>query len=123
MRKLIVMWLVALVVGGFAIAGNGNGMGAVKTGLYERQGGEGPADPGSGVKTSGPYSGVLVGTVEVNHMGKGQAQFSQEVGVAEEKGETVPVQVVVKQGGGGEIVGATTATVDVPLKLMCEEDI
>jgi len=153
MKKAIALCLVMLVAGGFAIAGNGNGMGAVKTGLYERDGTEGPADPGSGawsgfvvlntdcegmlwanvvvkgldegtydvyIKTSGPTSGVLVGTVTVNKKGKGQAQFSQDVGVADEKGDTVAVQVVVKQGDSGAILGAATATVDVPLKLPCE---
>ncbi len=156
MKRLIALSLVVLIAGGFAMAGNGSGMGAVKTGLYERVGGEAPGAPGAPgngdwvgfvvantdcegmlwvnvvvkglaegtydvyVKTAGPYSGAILGQIKVNAKGKGQLQVSKEVGLAEEKGETIPVQVVVKTGAGDAIVGAATATEDVPLKHPCE---
>ncbi|MGC9455598.1 MAG: hypothetical protein ACP5HU_12160 [Phycisphaerae bacterium] len=153
--KVAAMFLVVAVTAGTAVFADEGSMGAVKTGLYAREGGEGPADPGSGdwvgfavlvadsdgmlwanvvvkgmeegtydvyVKTSGPYSGQLLGQVHVNRQGKGQVQVSTYVGLAEMKGDTVPVQVVVKAGGGSELVGAATATEDVPLKLPYEDD-
>jgi len=64
--------------------------------------------------------GVKVGTIDVGMYGKGEVKVGKEVGTAEEKGETIAVQVVVKQGAGGDIVGSATATEDVPLKLPCE---
>lgn len=154
LKKIAVLSLIVAVAAGVAVAGRGGGMGAVKTGLYARVGGEGPADPGSGdwvgfvvlntdcegvlwanvvvkgleegeydvyVKTSGPFSGHLLDTVCVNAQGNGAVQVSTEVGTAEARDETVPVQVVVKVGDGGDIVGAATATEDVPLKSPCDE--
>lgn len=153
LKKIAVLSLIVAVAAGVAVAGRGGGMGAVKTGLYARVGGEGPADPGSGdwvgfvvlntdcegvlsanvvakgldegaydvyVKTSGPYSGQLLGTLHVNARGNGAVQVSTDVGTAEERGETVPVQVVVKTGSAAAIVGAATATEDVSLKFPCE---
>ena len=151
MRKLLALSLVVLFVGGFAFAGRGGGMGAVKTDLFARGGGDDPNGPGSGdwvglvvlntdcegmlsanvvVKglSEGTYDvylkidrrGFLVGTIDVNAKGKGQVQVSKAVGVAQEMGETVEVQVVVKAGPGGALVGSATKTEDVPLKLPCE---
>jgi len=127
-------------------------MGAVKTGLYDRQEGDDPTGPGSGKCVGFPVvntncegvlsanvvvnglsegthdvylkvngSGVNVGTITVSKTGRGQAQVMKNVGIAAEKGETITVQVVVKTGPGGAIVGAATATVDVALKLPCDE--
>lgn len=72
------------------------------------------------LKINGPAPGVAA-TIDVNAKGKGQVRVSKAVGLAEEKGETIAVQVVVKTGLGGAIVGSATDTEDVPLKLPCEE--
>ena len=152
MSKLIVMSMVVVMTAGLAICGGQGRMGAVKTGLYERQAGDDPTGAGSGdwvgfavVNTDcegmlsanvvvkglpeGTYdvylkvdgSGHKVGTIAIGENGHGQAKVMWEVGTAVEKGETVSVQVVVKQGAGGAIVGSATATVDVALKLACDE--
>ena len=156
MKKVLVSMLVLAVTTGVAFAGNGDGIGAVKTGLYARQEGDDPNAAGSGpwvgfailnttcegmlnvnvvvkdlpegmydvyVKVNGAAD--LVGQVNTNTQGKGASQFElyEDIGVgnAVEKGDSIPVQVVVKETGLTTIVGAATATVDVPLKFECEE--
>lgn len=154
MKKATFMLMLSAILVGFAgiSLARGPSMGAVRTGLYERQDDDDPTGPGSGkcvgfavVNTNcegvlsanvvvkglseGTYdvylkvdgSGLKVGTITVSKTGRGQARVMQDVGLAEAKGDMITVQVVVKQGAGGAIVGAATATVDVALKFPCDE--
>lgn len=154
MKKAIFMLMLsAILVGSASISlARGPSMGAVKTGLYERQDGDDPTGPGSGklvgfavvntncegvlaanVVVNGLSEGThdvylkvngrghLVGTITVSKKERGQARVMWNVGIADEKGDMITVQVVVKQGAGGAVVGAATATVDLALKCPCDE--